>query len=239
MNDRTANKKPINDWIAERTHSIVQTGPFKGMKMVSDKTWDDGNLGCQLLGCYEQELHAAIESQIVQLSLIKKPVILNIGCAEGFYAVGLARRLPNAIVYAIDVVDAAYDVMLKMAEANGVKNIVGRESLRAVIGPHLVVSDCEGAEVEYLDPEKYPSLKNAAMIVEMHDHPARPGTEILTKRFESTHSIEKIIEGARNPNVFEMLQQLHSLDRWAAVSEGRPCMMHYLVMNPHQPRPPQ
>lgn len=241
MNIDPKAKEPINDWIVAKTGGIVQTGPFAGMKLLSGKSWDDGNLGCQLLGCYESELHWAIESEIRRLSMIKSPKIVNIGCAEGFYAVGLARRLPHATIYAVDNKDEAYDLTMRTAEANGVKNVVGKESLSRVvmIEPDLVVSDCEGFEVEYLDPEKYPALINAVMIVECHDNVTLPCTRVLHERFSSTHGIKTINEGARDPNQFEILQALHSLDRWAAVSEGRPCMMHYLVMNPHQPRVPQ
>jgi trans-aconitate methyltransferase len=49
-----------------------------------------------LLGCYEQPLQPFIEQAIeAQYS-----TILNIGCAEGYYAVGMARRMPQTRVMA-------------------------------------------------------------------------------------------------------------------------------------------
>lgn len=47
-----------------------------------------------LVGSYESELHLQIE----QLILERPQVVIDVGCAEGYYAVGLAQRLPDATI---------------------------------------------------------------------------------------------------------------------------------------------
>ena len=44
--------------------------------------------------------------------------ILDIGCAEGYYAVGLARMFPNAFVKAYNSSPIARDLCNKMVQTN-------------------------------------------------------------------------------------------------------------------------
>jgi hypothetical protein len=66
--------------------------------MIYGKDIAEGCAVPKLLGCYEQELHPALNRAIDT----DYGVILNIGCAEGYYPVGLARVLPTAHVIAFD-----------------------------------------------------------------------------------------------------------------------------------------
>ncbi|MFM7256136.1 MAG: hypothetical protein ACKO3C_10935 [Betaproteobacteria bacterium] len=51
------------------------------------------------MGCHEQPLQPFIEAAIKD----SYPTILNIDCAEGYYAVGMARRMPKTMVMAYDL----------------------------------------------------------------------------------------------------------------------------------------
>jgi hypothetical protein len=82
--------------IEAHTGSTVQRGPFAGMKL--DVKALPVHVTPKLVGTYEAELHEVIEE-----ALARAPrTIVNIGCAEGYYAIGIARRLPHAIVHAHD-----------------------------------------------------------------------------------------------------------------------------------------
>ena len=59
------------------------------------------------------------------------------------------------------------------------------------------------------------------MIVECHDFVDPRTTSILVERLQITHEMVGVPEGPRNPNEFEFLQGLNSLDRWLAVCEFR------------------
>jgi methylase of polypeptide subunit release factors len=70
----------------------------------------------KFLGTYEQELHSVVERAI----WLDPTYVLNIGCAEGFYAVGLAMRLKSVQVFAADADPKALSAPMKSAELNGV-----------------------------------------------------------------------------------------------------------------------
>ena len=59
-------------------------GPLAGMDFLPQSA--EGCHIAKLLGCYEQPLQPFIEEAIANAY----PTILNIGCAEGYYAVGMA-----------------------------------------------------------------------------------------------------------------------------------------------------
>ena len=74
----------------------VYSGPFKGMEYLDYAT--EGCLVPRLLGCYEDELHADLQ-RFVDMGV---DTIVDIGCAEGYYAVGLARFMPAAQIHAFE-----------------------------------------------------------------------------------------------------------------------------------------
>src|SRR3954454_22153756 len=69
----------------------------------------------KLLGIYERELHGAIEAAI----RAQPDVIVNVGAADGYYAVGLARRLPAATVIAYEADAGQRELCRRVAAANG------------------------------------------------------------------------------------------------------------------------
>jgi protein-L-isoaspartate O-methyltransferase len=62
------------------------------MAYVEDAT--EGALAPRLIGTYEDELHPHLAEALAA----DPEVILDIGCAEGYYAAGLARLAPGAVV---------------------------------------------------------------------------------------------------------------------------------------------
>jgi len=239
MSLERAAKEYLNNHIYKRTKGEVQSGPFKGMTILEECSWSDGNLGTKILGCYEQELHDAIEREIKRLSEINDPCIIDYGCSEGYYTVGMARRLPSARVIGIDLSREALRITAQNAECNGVfveilhPDDTACKSLLSDVEPDLIICDVEGAEMEYLDPDKWPVLKKVhTLIIECHDREDHQVTEVLGKRFQDTHELWLATEAGRNPNEFQMLQYMPSIMRWLAVSEGRPMMMHWLVLLP-------
>jgi hypothetical protein len=81
--------------------TTVQSGPFAGMRFLP-KT-PDSCLMPKLLGCYEADLHRHVVAALDR----GYDTVINIGCAEGYYAVGFARLLPAIEVCAFDTEVAA------------------------------------------------------------------------------------------------------------------------------------
>ena len=211
----------------------ILAGPFEGMEFVQRQT--DGPLCPKLLGTYESELHPHLAA-IVAGGVDR---VVDIGCAEGYYAVGLARALPHATVYAHDILAVARDTCAALAAHNGVAErvLVGGEfrpqDFQAFADHRtLVIVDTEGAEVDILRPDLAPALAAMSIIVETHDL-YRPGAlATLTERFAPTHEVVRVDQA---PKLFELpawLQELAHLDQLLAVWEWRAGPTPWLVMTP-------
>lgn len=223
--------------IAQNFNNTVQSGPFAGTSILLQQNWGDGDIAPKLLGVYEQELHQYIE-QIIDT---RPEVVINIGCAEGFYAVGMASRLPDSRVIAFDIDKASLLIASRNAINNNVDNIEMGEScqpenlefLLENYSTGVVISDCEGFELTLLNPALVPSLARCHMLVECHDMIIPGITDALCERFIGTHFITKITQSGRNPYSLLWLEKLTDTDKWALMNELRGETMHWLFMEPN------
>jgi hypothetical protein len=217
--------------------AAVQSGPFTGMTLTKEVSWGDGELLQKTLGIYEMELWPAIEDIIAR----RPELILNIGCAEGYYAIGLALRLPEAIVHAFDIDAAALRVCEATARANRAeRNLrLERDARPEVLtkilgqsGSSALIVDCEGCEVALVDGLRGSDLVRTSVIVECHDFSNTGSSERIRAKLSETHRVEKIEQGARNPNAIPQLRKVHEDLRWLAMSEQRPETMCWIVATP-------
>jgi hypothetical protein len=221
---------------------VVAAGPFRGMVVADQFAWGDANAGAVVLGCYEEQLHDSIEELIAS----SPDLVVNIGSAEGTYTVGLARRLPQARLLAVDIEPAAEQALTANAQLNGV---AGQVSFRLGMTPRelekelhgarnpAVVIDCEGCEVDFIDPVVVPALSRCHLLVEVHSG-IRPGAlEVLHQRLTSTHTVDEIMESGRNPHSFRQLRAMPSVDKWLVVCEGRNETMTWLWCRPRSSGP--
>src|SRR5207302_355482 len=88
MLSRSRSHLLANTYIAKHGARILG-GPFAGMEYVSAAT--EGALVPRLLGTYESELHPHLQA-FAEAGL---DCVVDVGCAEGYYAVGLARMMPE------------------------------------------------------------------------------------------------------------------------------------------------
>lgn len=96
----------------------IVSGPFKGMHYLSEAT---GSVWApKILGTYEQELHSIVEDLVHH----RPDVFLDLGCAEGYYAVGIALRIPDGAVVAADSNPLARARVRLLARRNGVEDRV-------------------------------------------------------------------------------------------------------------------
>ena len=209
----------MNDLLFARLGNRVMSGPFKGMEIRQDVVWDDGNVGAKLIGCYEHELHQSIEKAIS-----RRPVkVINLGCAEGYYAVGLCIRMPWARLMAFDVSMPSQQMCRKRAELNNIW------ASQLIIGGHcqfswgeLLIMDCEGLELEYLSDATCKTLTHCDVIVECHDFMQSEISTTLFKRFENTHIVEVIKPDPMPPGPYKFLEFLDNEQQRMAVTERRP-----------------
>ena len=222
-----------------RTGGAIPRGPFAGTRYITNSV--GSALVPKLLGIYERELNECIE----QACALKFPLIVDIGAAEGYYAVGLARRNPQARVIAFEMEAKGQSALLKMAELNDVSGqleVRGKcepIDLQQVLGRggrSVIVCDAEGDEDVLLRPDLVPELRSAHLLVEMHDFILPGITERMTERFAATHEVKRIWQEPRSRadlpyrTLGTALLPQRYLD-WA-VSEWRPTQMSWLWIQP-------
>lgn len=219
--------------VIKRNGPIVQSGPFEGMTYLPQS--EEGCLLPRLLGCYESELHPALEGFIVD----DLDAIIDIGCAEGYYAVGMARRCPRTDVHARDIEAKAQTACAALAALNGIGSrmhiggIFSGEDFAAFAGRKvLVLMDAEGAEDDLLHPDRWPALRSMSLIVETHNM-YRPGVTLrLMERFGASHDIELIRNAPRITVRPRWLESMSHLDQLLAAWEWRKGPTPWLVMRP-------
>ena len=217
--------------LVRRYGKVVLSGPFRGMRYGDDVVCSA--YVAKLLGSYEQELHDGIE----QLLRSGYRTVVDVGAAEGYYAVGFALRLPEAQIHAFDTDVDAQRYCARLARLNErsdrvhVHGICDDPALQPLVGPNtLVICDCEGFEAELLDPARVPGLYETDMLVELHEF-LRPGvTDQILRRFEGSHTAKLIDTAERNPDAYPALAELSREDRYCAVREGRPAAMQWAVL---------
>jgi hypothetical protein len=221
----------------ERYGLVIRRGPFAGMLYVTES---GSRLLPKLIGCYEEELHSVLNDPILKT---RYEQVINVGCGEGYYAVGLARRMPQVAVHAFDSNTVAQQLCKQLAVLNKVNNritIGGKCDAEQLVRltnysnkrRTLIVCDVEGYEINLLKPELVPGLQYCDILVELHDFVKRdlqiPKT--VMSRFADTHVITHIPGTVRNPKNYSELEFLNAEEQQHAVSENRPELMEWAFM---------
>lgn len=206
-----------------RHGNTVFSGPFAGMNYSSNAS--EGALMPRLIGCYEAELHPFM-SEVAQAGY---EVVIDIGCAEGYYAVGLARMLPDCHIHAHDISESAQRACRELARANGVADRVtvegvfeGSRLAQLKARKSLIVCDIEGAEDQLLDPMQWPDFARFDLLVEVHECFQRGLVKKLAARFAATHDIEWVWPSVcARRELPPWVQQLSHLDQLLSTWEWR------------------
>jgi hypothetical protein len=178
----------------------VAQGPFAGMVYLPPA--GSTTAVPMLLGTYERELVPAVE-EICRAGCDR---IVDIGAAEGYYAVGMALRNPGAVVTCFEMNPSMRHYLRRVARHNGVLPRIGiagectTETLAAALAGAArpaVICDCEGAEDMLLDPERIPDLRRALILVETHEGMVDGVEQHLRERFAPSHNIEVIRSQSR------------------------------------------
>jgi precorrin-6B methylase 2 len=120
---------------------------------------------------------------------------VDFGCADGFYAVGMARAVPGISVQAFDFAPSARSATASLAAANGIKSLVLRgaanEAELLTLAPQTsaILCDIEGAEVDVLTHLAVRSLAHATIIVEVHEGIHAGALQAIVERCHATHTV--------------------------------------------------
>ena len=224
----------------------VAGGPFAGLiypgQSVGSANWP------KRLGVYELELAATLTCFDASVP----PLVINVGAAEGYYALGCARRWPATRVIAYEQDPAGRDLLTTFAHRNGVAErieIRGECTLPELLNviatsPRgLLLMDVEGTEDELLDGPVVPALRHYHVLIELHDLRRATLGERLRARFEPTHDIVQIDTRARRPSDFTyprnpLLRAYLQKQLYDYADEQRGAPMRWFVMHPREPFAP-
>jgi hypothetical protein len=225
----------INKLIRQATHSAVVQGPFAGMRMCDRVSRGDGDIAPKLLGTYEEELHPHLNRFCTR----SYSAVMDVGCAEGYYAIGCARLFSGVPVFAFDSNPTALEICQENAALNCVTDRIitashcvsdtlasfGRSHPRS-----LAILDCEGYEKTlFTSDDAINGCVAMDLIIECHDKFEPDVTPYLVSRLIKSHQIQFVYASGRNPNAFPFLSHLSDWDRWMAACEFRQWLMHWLI----------
>jgi hypothetical protein len=217
----------------------VKHGPFKGMIYPELKSIGSSLLP-KLLGSYESELHSVLE----KICATEYCAIVDIGCAEGYYAVGLGMRVQSAKIFAYDTDSEAIHLCRQMAQINDVGDrlVTGAfcdaRTLREIpfTGRALIVSDCEGYERHLFTAAMVPSLARHDLLIEVHDFIEIGTSSQLEQRFQDTHVITRIQSiddiAKAHSYKYDELDRYDLATRKQLLAEQRPAIMEWFYMTP-------
>lgn len=223
--------------LARAVDGRIVAGPFAGLRYV-ERSFGSTHWP-KLLGTYELEL------QPVLARWLQQPFasVLVAGAAEGYYAVGLAMRLPAARVIAWEANGEARAALAELARRNGVEDRVELHGICDVGGmaealarqaPHLVVADLDGGEATLLDPSVLPALRCAWIVAETHDCFIPGVAALLAERFAASHGVEVVPSRPRSASDAPPLPLAPTLHGALAqlLHERRPPGNDWLIMAP-------
>ena len=215
----------------------VVRGPFRGVKYPPA-----AYASCRfekIIGAYEHEIHGLIDRLAATKSY---QTIVNVGAAEGYFGVGLARLFPTAKVLCYDAKADERSRCKAVVQCNDVGDrieILGRceaSDLAALQpkSPTLVWMDIDTGERQVLDPALVPWLKTADVFVELHDCLEAGLSDLIRSRFEKTHRIERYTLKGLDYDRYPELQNLTFDEINAMVEEDRKGLHDWFFMEPLQ-----
>lgn len=218
--------------------NVVQKGPFQGMAYP-----ETGYVSCRfqkIIGSYEHELHALID-----LLVQSRPYthLVNIGSADGYFTVGLARSLPAMRAVAYEENEEPRALLKHLASLNKVEDRIRIEkrctpedllALESELIPSstLVVCDVDGYEIELLAESGISWLKQADLLVETHDCLRSGVTRRMIAAFSGSHHQIQITNAGLAYGEYPLLRNLNFLEIEALVSEDRQGIQDWLFMTP-------
>ena len=223
----------IKNTFLENEGTEVHAGIFKGLDFIEESTE-----GChipKLLGCYEQP----IQQHIKALESCSYTKLVNVGCSEGYYAVGLAQIFKTATSLAFDKNPLARDACLRLAAKNNVSgrvkvgtNFTTDDFISLSNERVLVFCDIEGAEIDLFSKAATSMLTHVDLIIESHECFIPGITDTLTSRFADTHDITVVQDdGSRNlEDAPSWFMNLSNLDQLLSIWEWRSGPTPWLVM---------
>ena len=195
-----------------------------------------------LIGTWELELFPVLN----EICKKKFSSIFVIGAAEGYYAVGFSRNLPDTKIFAFEKQCDYREKLERLKISNGSKNIhVEGNCDSKTLKSHLqlggdnplIFCDIEGGEIQLLNLKLIPELVKAELLVEVHEMYVENCQKRLLDEFKNTHNFT-IIYG-KERRLEDLPLSCGVLSYFASkntvinlMNEGRPYPMNWIWFQP-------
>jgi hypothetical protein len=188
----------------------------------------------KLLGVYEQEIGWVFERGVTE----QVPAFIDIGCADGYYAVGMAHASPATTTFAYDLSSSARRLCAETAVASAVDGRVRigkRFSVGALasipVDRALLLCDIEGAEVQLLDRAAATALAASVVVVEVHEDSFPGASDRLRRAFADSHHAMTVNQRPRL-NAPQQIAGWSADERSRVLCEFRGSRLHWIVFEP-------
>lgn len=227
----------VNSYIYKKFSGVVQHGPLKGFRILEDSSWGNDK-AAKILGFYELEILLELADDV------RNRHFVDLGAADGYYAVGFLKNGIARSVIAFEATDAGKDIIYKTAKDAGVADsikihgIADENFLDLIDFPleeTVFLMDIEGGEFNLLDRRNLYRLRKSIVYIEIHDFDAesKKQYQALLESADEFFDIKEIKKIARDPYCYDELAELDDSDHWLACSEGRAPDAKWLKLMPY------
>jgi len=211
---------------AKKHNFVVKYGIFKNLKMNHEISWGRGDIASKIYGFYENKIQQKLKD-------INNPILIDIGAADGFFAIGSLKSKICEFCYAFEETKKSRENLFKTAQINNVQNklsIIGKatkDNFFSLLPSEInfskvtILCDIEGGEFDFFSDEILKTIKYSNIIIEIHKNHNKNLEIVLLERVKKYFDVSIIIDNDKN---FENVSELHTLndiDRNLICSEGR------------------
>ncbi|NOD92924.1 hypothetical protein GS636_09030 [Ruegeria sp. HKCCD4884] len=236
-------RSEFSQFVLEQSGSEVLCGPMKGFRFTENAFWGGhSDTATKIFGLYEQQ-------NLGILSNSNKPVLVDIGAADGFWGVGLVSTGNFEKSVCFEVSAKGREVIRETAEHNGVGDRVTvfgdaldntAENIASVApdpGDIFFLIDIEGVEFSLLTEDFLTQYRQSEFLIELHPQMVENGPAKLTaiedfcgQYFQVTH-----VDGSvRDTSEMDKILKLGDDFKWPIISEGRGFPMQWLHLVPRR-----
>lgn len=217
----------VQAYLRKVTQRRIFSGPFAGLFFTQKSV--GSSYFPKLLGIYEKELHAVFEGDRPDFEKV-----IVIGAAEGYYAVGLAKKWKIPVI-AFEASKEGRELLTRLALINRTNIFVQGKftpshDTRSV--RDFILIDIEGEEKEVLTPERFLIWHTSTIIVEVHSDAIKG---LLWERSKNTHEVNFIPVAKRTMKDYPFKPPFPLLLRrwwWASIQEWRSDSIGWLIFKP-------
>lgn len=220
-----------------REFAEIREGSFAG-GLVGPSPWSGTQYWpAQVAGAYEHVVMEFISS------LGPLNTVIDLGAAEGFYALNLRITGLAKKVIAFDSDPAAIKVLDAAARKHNIANFelngratfseVKKSVLKEISKNNLLISDIEGAEFELFTEDLILTLGNWFVVIELHEFGDTEASKALKQKFLPSHDVKMAVGGElKIQNLQNLFPQFTQLEIANLAHEGRTSNQTWLIARP-------